>query len=400
MRRYNMITPEGEIELLFSECARMRAVEKTICKIFSRACYNEVRTPIVEFADVFTTGVGAIPMENMLKLTDGKGRLMVVRPDSTLPIARMAASKLREARLPLRIYYNQTSYRTGGGRGKSMRTAQAGIELIGAGGKAADLEVLSLAVAALGACLDDFRIEIGHSGIFRALSKKLDVSDAKREELREYIESKNYAALSAELEQLEQTDAVKAMERLPRLFGGAEVLDEARCIVTDDETAEQLEYLGEIYKELSKLGLGEKLMIDLGLVNQNDYYTGLVFSAYAYGSGETVLSGGRYDTLLEQFGFDNPACGFGINLDALTKAVSSENTTSAAVPDVLIAAQSGKEIEALRYMTQLGETGLVCEFSVLENEGKTVQAAKERKIARVDIVSDTVKSINTGEENA
>lgn len=399
MRKYNLITPDGEEELLFSECAQLRAVEKRICKIFSRACYNEVRTPTLEFADVFLTGAGSIPMENMFKLTDNKGRLLVVRPDSTLPIARMTASKLRDARMPVRVYYNQPSYRTAAGRGKSSRTMQAGIELIGTGGKAADLEVLSLAVAALDSCLDDFRIEIGHSGIFRTLAAKLDVSDAKREELREYIESKNYAALSAELEKLPKSDAAAAIGMLPRLFGSADVLDKAKDIITDDEIAAQLSYIGEVYTALSKLVPGERLMIDLGLVNQNDYYTGLVFTAYTHGSGDMVLTGGRYDSLLGQFGFDQPACGFAINMDALVKAINPTVSASAAVPDTLVLACDGSEIEALRHLSKLGDEGMVCEFGVFTDKDDAIRYAVERAIARIDIVSDSVETIVIGEEN-
>ncbi|MBE6765043.1 MAG: ATP phosphoribosyltransferase regulatory subunit [Clostridia bacterium] len=393
MRRYHLITPEGEEELLFSECAQVRTVEKNICKIFSRACYNEVRTPTLEFADVFMTGAGSIPMENMFKLTDNKGRLLVVRPDSTLPIARMTASKLRDAHMPLRIYYNQPSYRTGGGRGKGVRTMQAGIELIGTGGKAADLEVLSLAVNALDSCLDDFRIEIGHSGIFRTLVRKLDISDAKREELRGYIESKNYAALSAELELLEHSDEAAAIGMLPRLFGGVQVLDKVRELVSDKELDEQLSYLAEMYDALSKLGLEDKLMIDLGLVNQNDYYTGIVFTAYTYGSGENILTGGRYDSLIGQFGFDQPACGFAINIDALVKAINPNMTACTAVPDALVLAGEGREIEALKHLAKLGDEGLVAQFAALSDRQDWLQYAKDCGIRRVDTVLDSVETV-------
>lgn len=394
MHRYKLITPEGTGDLLFSECARRRAVEKEICKIFSRACYNEVRTPTVEFYDVFDVSARAILPEHMYKLTDSKGRLLVLRPDSTMPIARMVASKLRDARLPVRIYYNQSSFRISQSiRGRRDETPQVGVELIGADGKLADLEILSLAVRALSSCTEDFRLEIGHSGIFRALSRQLPVSEDKVEELREFIELKNYAALSAELDMLPDSQAVRALKQLPRLFGGVEVLERAYELVEDENARAQLSYLGEIYGCMSRLGLGDKLSIDLGLVNQNNYYTGLVFAAYTQGSGESVLLGGRYDKLLEEFGAPNKACGFAVNLNALIKAISPRDETSAAVPEVVVFAAPGYEIEALKHAAQLGEQGVIHEISATQERSEAVKRAAERGAARVDIVAESVETI-------
>lgn len=394
MRKNYKITPEGTGDLLFSECVERRAVESKICKMFARGGYNEVRTPFLEFYDVFNLGDESIPMDTMYKLTDNKGRLMVLRPDNTLPIARMASTKLNNAQLPIRVYYSQTSFAISQSlRGGSDQTAQTGIELIGAGGRKADLEVITMAVNSLRSNLDDFRFEIGHAGIFKALSENLDVDDEKREEIRSYIESKNYGALAEELDKLPDSNSVRALRQLPRMFGGAEVLEQAYALFEGCGTSEYLDYLGDIYNTLSQLGLGDKIIMDLGLVHRNDYYTGLVFTAYAHGSGNKVLSGGRYDNLLEKFGFPTPACGFAVHLDDLTKACSSGKNATAKTPQILVHSADGYEIKALEYASKLASDKQIYEYSVFNTPEEAKEYAKAKGIKRVDFVGEEIETI-------
>ena len=271
MKNYSQITPEGTKDLLFEECLANRTASSILGNVFSHRGFHEVLTPGIEFYDLFSEDISGIPMEYMFKMSDSKGRLMVMRPDSTLPIARMVTTRLKNMEYPIRLFYNQRVYRYNPGlTGRSNEVMQAGIELIGAKGRRADLEVITTAVEALSKCVPDFRIEIGHAGFFRALAQKLPVNKEYREKIRMLIESKNYSALNSKLDKIENSQAVEAIRKLPRLFGGIEVLEEARTLCGDDEEAlGKLAYLQEIYDHLSKYGLGERLIIDLGLVQRN-----------------------------------------------------------------------------------------------------------------------------------
>ncbi len=394
MRKNYKITPEGTGDLLFSECVDRRAVESKICKMFARGGYNEVRTPFLEFYDVFNLGDSSISMDSMYKLSDNKGRLMVLRPDNTLPIARMTATKLSNAQLPIRVYYSQTSFAISQSlRGESDQTPQAGIELIGAGGRKADLEVIVMAINSLRANLEDFRFEIGHSGIFKALAENLNVTDETREELRDYIDSKNYGALAEALETLPDSSSVRALRQLPRMFGGAEVLSQAYELFEGCGVTEYLDYLGDIYGRLSQLGLGDKLIFDFGIVHRKDYYTGVVFTAYAHGSGNKVLSGGRYDDLLEKFGFPTPACGFAVDLNELTKACSHTRNVTAKIPQILVHSEEGFEIKALQYAAKLAGEKHIYEYSVCDTIEEAREYAKAKGISRVDYVGDDIEII-------
>lgn len=396
MKNYSKITPEGTKDLLFEECLANRTVSGILGKVFSHRGFHEVLTPCVEFYDVFSEELSGIPMENMYKMSDSKGRLMVMRPDSTLPIARMVSTRLKSMPHPIRLYYNQRVYRNNLGlTGRSNEVMETGVELIGAKGKRADLEVITTAIEALSRCVPDFRIEIGHAEFFKALAKKLPVSDEAREEIRFFIESKNYSALNSILDDLEQTQYVNIIRKLPALFGGIDVLDEAYGLCDDKEALATLEYVREIYNDLSLYNLGDRLIIDLGLVQRNDYYSNIVFSGYVMGSGEPVLIGGRYDNLLDSFDLPSPAIGFGINVDALARVMLKRgNIPASNSPDILVHSEKGYEVEAIKYTSNLSQAHILGENSVFETEEQALEYARARGFKKLVIVGEEIRSIN------
>lgn len=394
MKNYSKITPEGTKDFLFEECHSTRTVSHILGEVFVKRGFHEVLTPAIEFYDVFSNPAAMIPQENMFKLSDSKGRLMVMRPDSTLPIARMAATRLQNEILPIRLYYNQRVYRSNPGlTGRSNEVMQTGIELLGASGKRADLEIITTAIEALTKCIPDFRIELGHAAFFKALVKKLPVTESEQEDIRSFIESKNYSALNTLLDSLEQTKAVAAIRRLPRLFGGEEVLKEAYELCDDEDALRPLEYLKELYHALTTFGLGERLIIDLGLVQRNDYYSDIVFSGYVEGSGEPVLIGGRYDKLLDIFDSPMSASGFGINVDAIAKVMLSRGQIAInASPDVLVHGDNDFEVKSIKHCESLTQSGLVCENSICTTREQALAYAKEKGIARIDFVNMNIET--------
>ncbi len=398
MKNYSKITPEGTKDLLFEECLANRTVSAILGDVFSRRGFHEVLTPAIEFYDLFEEEKSGIPMEYMYKMTDAKGRLMVMRPDSTLPIARMVTTRLMHEEHPLRLFYNQRVYRYNPGlTGRSNEVMQTGIELIGAKGKRADLETITTAVEALSKCVPDFRMELGNAAFFKIISKELPVSDDMREEIRSLIESKNLSALNSLLDSLEPSRAVTIMRRLPRLFGGIEVLDEACALCENEEALAKLAYVREIYTDLLKMGLGDRLMIDLGLVQRNDYYSDIVFSGYVMGSGEPVLIGGRYDKLLDSFDAPAPAIGFGINVDALACVLLARGTVpEKKPPEVLVHSEEGHEIEAIQYTSALSAAHISGENSVFETQEEALAYARKKGIRKVAVVGQEIKTIEIG----
>lgn len=177
MKSYEKLTPEGTRDFLFEESDALRRIERGLSELFKEKGYKKVITPTVEFFDVFNReSAGTLP-ENLYSMTDAYGRLLVLRPDSTLPIARIAATRLKGAELPIRLYYNQNVFsRRKKLTGRNDETSQSGIELIGVNGIRADIEVIETAIEALKVCgAPDYKIEIGHAGFLRlfAMSSRL-----------------------------------------------------------------------------------------------------------------------------------------------------------------------------------------------------------------------------------
>ncbi len=323
MKKYSKITPEGSRDYLFEECDDRRKVERTLADLFKENDYRKVITPSIEFFDVFESDNTGISPDEMFKLTDSKGRTTVLRPDNTMPIARMVATRLGGENLPVRLYYNQNVFVRGRDLyGVPNEIAQSGVELIGDGSMQADIEVITMAAQSLKRCdFNSFKIEIGNAAFFGAILANMDVDGETKKNICKLIESKNYAALGDLLDSLGDSAETRIIRRLPRLFGGAEVIDEAKKLYTDTAASAALDYLKSLYDELCGAGLGDSIMLDLGLVNRSNYYTGVIFHGYAQGSGMTVLSGGRYDNLLGEFGLDAPAIGFAVEVSALCEAM-------------------------------------------------------------------------------
>ena len=388
MKKYLRITPEGTKDFLFAECAAMDDVCGRIENVFRTRGFKRVITPGIEFYDVFSLPCSGIAQEDMFKLTDNKGRLMVVRPDSTLPIARMVSSRLKNNVMPVRLYYKQAVYRNNPTlTGRRNEFMQMGVELIGVKGLRADLEVITTAIQSVKSVANDFRIELGHAEVFDALSDELSISEEYKEKIRLSIEGKNYSALNNLLDKLQPCRAVSAIRSLPSLFGGEEVFEKAREICSGTKAAQALDYLHQIYTSLLTLGLGDKLIIDLGLVQRNDYYTGIVFTGYINGIGDAVLSGGRYDELLSEFDMPLGAAGFAIDTDAVTLKALSDGRSYSDKPDVLVFAEDGCEMQAIELVEQLCKEGKKAQFSVLSTLEETQQFAAQRGIAEVKVCS-------------
>lgn len=369
-------TPDGTQDRLFSECLERRQVQGILVELFQRRGYTEVITPEVEFYDLFIQSGNPISQESMLKIIDRSGKIMVMRPDCTAPIARVAATRLKGLPLPQRLYYDQTVFRSGQAhQGASCEIAQCGVEMIGAVGKKADLEMVAMAVDALRACgLPQFYIELGHVGFYRALAGRMEMPRDKLEQLRSAIEGKNYALLNDLLKPYGKEEACAALRRLPYLFGDTEVLDEAEELAGP---CSSLDHLRQLQAELSAAGYEDCVRFDLGLVHQLDYYTGLVFRGYAAGAGAPVLSGGRYDGLMEQFGRKAEAIGFAVDVDAVGACLTVEMPKL----DTVIHYGPGLLAQALAEVDDRPAGS--CELSPCRTVDSTVNLAREKGAAQV-----------------
>ncbi len=391
MKKYQMITPEGSRDFLFEECDDRRQVEHTLAVLFKEGGYRKVITPAIEFFDVFKSDNTGIQADEMFKLTDSKGRTTVLRPDNTMPIARMVATRLSEEDIPVRLYYNQSVFvRNKDLAGRVNEIAQSGVELIGDGSMEADLEVIKLAHESLKRCeLSAFKIELGNAAFFNAVLSRMNIDLETKTEICNLIEGKNYAALGDLLDSMEDTSETKVIRALPRLFGGVEVISKAKKLYSNKEASKALDYLEKVYNELCNEGLGDEIMLDLGLVNRSNYYTGIIFHGYVQGSGLTVVSGGRYDNLLGEFGMPAPAIGFGVEVSAVCEAM--RETVNAERP-IRIALTKGRlEKKSVELFKTMG-----LDTSELENKGRRLILPVDKYEAVLSKAPDVITYVEHG----
>ena len=165
-------------------------------------------------------------------------------------------------------------------------------------------------------------------------------------------------------------------------------------LVANDKIQAILDNLKEFYNSLQQLGLGDKLSVDLGIVNRTDYYTGIVFKGYLSGVGEAVLQGGRYNKLISEFGYNVPATGFAININLVAALVRKLGLSPASkAPDAVVFAEHGHCIDAITFALSLAENGTVAENAVFEDLNDTIGYCKSKNIKTLYIVSDEVKTL-------
>lgn len=321
-------TPDGVRDIYNLECAKKDAVEKKISKVIKRYGYRNIQTPTFEFFDIFKKERGSVISKEMFKFFDRDGETLVLRPDITPSIARSAAKYFMDEDMPIRLSYcgnifiNKSSY-----QGRLKESTQIGAELIGDVTGDADAEMTAMLIdCLLQAGLKDFQVEIGHINFFNGLMEAANLDEDDQDYLRTLIENKNYFGVENLISEKEMAADVKhAILEMPKLFGTIDQIREAKALVqTIPVSLSAIEALEELYEVLKLYGVENYVTFDLGMLGKFKYYTGIIFKAYTYGTGDAIATGGRYDKLLMQFGKQAASIGFGIGLDALMIALERQ----------------------------------------------------------------------------
>lgn len=319
MERENII-PEGMRDIIFDECDNREFIRNKFNSIFDSFGYREVRTPEIEFYKTFFKEEEFLREEEVFKFFDSEGRILVLKPDMTIPIGRLVATKLKGVELPLRLRYASNIFRLNKSLGgKQNEYLDCGVELIGVKGILGDIEVLVLAIESLKSIgINNFKIEIGNINFFNAAFSSTGIDEDSKEKLAELLENKRLADLDIFIEKLNLNDGSKKFfKKLPWLFGGIAIIEEGIRLDFNKEIKRELIYLKKLYNLLKELGYEKYISFDLGMVPRVNYYTGLIFRGYIDGASSSVLSGGRYDNLIGKFGRKIEAVGFSINVDMI-----------------------------------------------------------------------------------
>ena len=328
MEKKLLHTPEGVRDIYNTECENKLYLQEQIHKTLKLYGYNDIQTPTFEFFDIFNKEKGSAPSKNLYKFFDREGNTLVLRPDMTPSIARAYAKYYMEDNMPIRFcYMGNTFINNAEHQGKLKETTHIGAELIGDNKSDADAETIALTIdALLKVGLKEFQIEIGHADYFKGLIEASKVDEETAAYLRELLSNKNYFGVEEIVSSLNIDNNIKeAFIKLPEFVGSIEVIKKAKETVSVNELVENaLDRLEKVYNILKFYGYEKYISFDLGIVSDYQYYTGIVFSGYTYGTGDAIVKGGRYDDLLKQFGKNSPSIGFCIYIDNLLIAMERQ----------------------------------------------------------------------------
>ncbi len=356
-------TPEGVRDIYNSECKVKLTLQDNLHHVLEHYGFRDIQTPSFEFFDIFNQERGTVASKDMYKFFDRDGNTMVLRPDITPSIARCVAKYYKEEQLPIRLgyigntYINSTSY-----QGKLKEVTQLGAELINDDSIEADAEMLALTIECLQQSgLQQFQLEVGYADFFRALVEEAGFEDQEEVAvLRELIEKKNMFGVEEIILSKDMSSQLKNIFlKLPELFGSIDILKAAKSLTDNSRAIKAIGRLEKLYNLLTEYGYENYVNFDLGMLSKYNYYTGIIFKAYTYGTGDAIATGGRYDNLVGQFGKEAPAIGLAIVIDQLMLALSRQKLLSEPVAqDTLILYQPEYRKQAIALASHFRKDGI------------------------------------------
>lgn len=367
--------PVGFQDVSPTVALKKRELENRLTSTFIHWGYQEVVTPMVEYAE--TVGqASAIAEEKMLKLIGGEGAMLVLRPDQTAPIARMVNSLLKKEPLPLRLFYHASVFRTQEqAAGRRAELFQSGVELVGDGSPAADAELIALAITSLKVCQSTpFRIVVGHIGLIQGLLQYVCPEENLRLDLIHYLSVRDYVGFEQLLYEIGNKEDIDELLQICRGIDKESL--QSLCSHPSKQVAAAAEHLQQIWEIIMDYGFDSYLSLDIRLLGNLDYYTGIYLEGYADGVGFSILSGGRYDQLYGQFGRALPATGFAFKMNNL---LSTCQALPQGCPDSILLYPLHLRKQAIERASQLREMGQNVVLQADENQTEIKVVHKEAR---------------------
>ena len=346
-------TTPGTRDVLPPESTRLLEVQAEIRDRFKLFGFREVVTPALEYSEVIEEhGL----RDASYKLFDQDNQMVLLRPEMTTPIARLVAQRLANDPPPHKLSYVLPAYRRASvGRGQSAELYQAGVEVVGSASAREDSATIALLVDVLESlglsAPSDFAVVLGQSAFYSGYLRRVAPDAATT--VTAALAGKDLVAVDAIARDLPAA-AAAGVRGIPRLVGPAtdgSLVEEAGRFAVGEEAGAALENLREILRHLGAHGALDAVILDLGLIGRHEYYTGVVYEAYAAGLGFTIANGGRYDNLLKRFGKELPATGFAIYLERLLSVLPAEE------PSPLLVLVGG-DLDGIEAAAALRENGV------------------------------------------
>jgi ATP phosphoribosyltransferase regulatory subunit len=387
-RRMRGAIPEGVRDRLPREAALQRWLSGRLNETFRQWGYREVMTPTFEYVEGVLAGAGVLGRRaDLYQFFDRRGATLALRPDMTTPIARLVATRLSGEPLPLRLAYIAPVFRYPRGRATGLHEVwQAGVELIGAASPLADAEVVALACQALTAAGSaGFQLGLGHVAFVEGLFSQARLAPELCRELKAALVARDLVGYERQVRQAGvKGDFEDLLLSLPTFRGGVAEAVAQFGGIGGPAVDRALSQLGRTLDLLTATGLDRAVTIDLGLCHALDYYTGLIFEGYLPGVGAPVLTGGRYDRLLSNYGVDEGATGFALDVDRVLEALERQGRLPEwPGPSLVLACLPGQEVAAMQTAARLRAEGYAVEIDLAGRSGEELLAYARARGAQV-----------------
>lgn len=317
------IREEQEMVAEIQSLRRAEAATLRLRSLYESYGYWKYRMGRFEEYGLYAANKSFLLSENVLTFTDLDGRLMALKPDVTLGIAKNTKADRDTCE---KVYYIESVYRESKESHTYKEISQMGLECMGGVDDCVIAEVLALAVRSLADFDTDYILKISNMDFVVELIRELSVGTEGREQILALLRRKNRSDLEALCDKLGLSEEEKErVLKVESLYGDfSSVLSEAESLADTAAMKEAVERLGRLYRVLDSMGLSQKLRLDFSMINDIEYYNGIIFQGYLDGLARHVLSGGQYDGMMAKLGKRADAIGFAIYLKELERLPEKE----------------------------------------------------------------------------
>ena len=382
MKNYKLHVPEGFKDVYGYEMLIKKEIENRVLNCFNHYGYTHIKTPTVEYIDLYSDN--GLQKPDLYNLINRQGEVLSLCNDMTRSIARFVASKSDDTIGIKRYSYIADTFRYPRlYQGKNHQFLQAGVELIGKSNEYIDSEAIYLAYKALKACnVNKFTIHLGSSKFLNSLLDDFNVSEDIKKIISHTIENKDYVTLRTILN--DNLDSKKAEFIIDLMLKGGRLryLDSLMQQLKGYKSLEELKYLKNLFNILKELNVDD-ILFDFSIYAYAGYYTGILFQIYAENVKKSVITGGRTDNLIKEFGKDLPDIGFGIDLDSLTDYVIENNLIDVNKEKYLSLSDKDSFVYSMQNNDRFREEGIIVGDSHLETIEEAKQYAKENGYTKI-----------------
>ncbi len=373
------------LEYWVNEASGLRRIEDKLIGLWSKWGYREVNTPTLHSWDDINAGRSGVG-DRAWKVLDQEGNVLCLRPDVTIPIARLVATDLRDEPRPLRLSYAGATFQRGTMAGAAEERPQYGLELVGVDSPAADAEVLAMAAESLLAFgLDEFRLVVGHMGVLDGVLAGSGLLAEEGDRVKQALQNRDHVALERLVAPVGAPAGRTSLLRYltePLTLPLGRAAESLGFPATDDDPS--WSRLHEVASIIRGYGLDQYFVFEPGLVRGLGYYTGLVFEVTCPVLAWPVGGGGRYDGLIGAFGKGEPATGFAFDARSLYRVLKARGLEQKpAIPDLLFVADESCSYMAWSKARAYRQQGVAVEVG-LENEvSSMMEYARRRGFGKV-----------------